>query len=114
MAISKKGCRKIQVSGETFLWKVRKKVSHDERHNDQLGIPIQHASEGQLLIVYLGYCRSEDYGRESVVSITPTMISESIQEAIKLGWNYKEKGKPVALVNNTLTEDTKTSKYKAD
>jgi hypothetical protein len=69
MAISKKGLRKIQVEGENFYWRVRKKISHDEYHNDQLGIPIQHESEGQLLIAYIGYCRSKDYGKESIESI---------------------------------------------
>ncbi len=113
MAISKKGLRKIQVSGEEFYWKVRKKISHDEAHNDQLGIPIQHKSEGQLLMVYVGYCRSEDYGREPLKSITPSIIKECIMTAIELGWKYDEKGKPVSLVNGKLTEDTKTAKWRA-
>ncbi|GEM_PF-3894065 len=40
MAISKKGLRKIQVLNKDFYWRVRKKISHDESHNEQLGIPI--------------------------------------------------------------------------
>ena len=113
MAISKKGLRKIQVAEETFYWKVRKKISHDESHNEQLGIPIQHESGGQLLIAYIGYGRSIDYGRESLESITPCMIKNCILEAIELGWHFDKKEKPISLVNGTLTIDTKTAKWNA-
>ena len=109
MAISKKGFRKIDVNGETFFWKVRKKISHDEAHNDQYGVPIQHQSEGQLLIAYVGFCRSEGYGRESVNSVTPSIVKSCILEAIGLGWKFDISGKPISLVNGTLTKDTKTA-----
>ena len=111
MAISKKGVRKIQVSGEDFYWRVRKKISHDEAHNEQLGIPIQHKNGGQLLIAYIGYGRSKDYGRESVISITPSIIKAYILTAIELGWDFTKKDKPISLVNGELTTDTKTAKW---
>jgi len=113
MAISKKGLRKIRVAEETFYWKVRKKISHDEAHNEQLGIPIQHESGRQLLIAYIGYGRSIGYGRESLQSITPSIIKDCILEAIQLGWNFDKKEKPISLVNGQLTIDTKTAKWKA-
>jgi len=113
MAISKKGLRKIQVSNENFYWRVRKKISHDEAYNEQLGIPIQHESGGQLLIVYIGYGRSEDYGRESLKSITPSKIKNCILKAIELGWNFSKKEKPISMVNGKLTTDTKTAKWEA-
>lgn len=111
MAISKKGLRKIRVSNENFYWRVRKKISHDEAHNEQLGIPIQHENAGQLLIAYIGFGRSEDYGREALKSITPSIIRKCILEAIQLGWNYDKKAKPVSLVDGKLTTDTKTAKW---
>lgn len=114
MAISKKGLRKIQVSGEDFYWRVRKKISHDEAYNEQLGIPIQHESGGQLLIAYVGYGRSKDYGRESLKSITPSIIKECILTAIDLGWQFDKKEKPISLVNGKLTTDTKSAKWEAD
>lgn len=113
MAISKKGFRKIDVDGETFYWKIRKKISHEEAHNDQYGVPIQHQSEGQLLIAYVGFCRSEGYGRQSVNSVTPSVIKRSILEAIGLGWKFDIPGKPISLVNGTLTVDTLTASWGA-
>lgn len=58
MGISRKGFRKITIDENQFLWKIRKNISHNERHNVPLGIPIQHIDGGQLLIVNLGYSRS--------------------------------------------------------
>ena len=113
MAISKKGLRKIEVLNEDFFWRVRKKISHDEAHNEQLGIPIQHESGGQLLIVYIGFGRSKDYGRESLESITPSIIKDCILKAIELGWKFNEKERPIIMVNGKLTFDTKTAKWEA-
>ncbi len=114
MAISKKGFRKIVVNEETFYWKVRKKISHDEYHDDQCAIPIQHESEGQLLFVFLGFCRSEGYGRKSIQSITPKLISEKISEAINLGWKYTVVGNPISCVNGELITDTKWAKVRVE
>ncbi|BDD03893.1 hypothetical protein [Aureibacter tunicatorum] len=111
MAISKKGFRKINVEGDNFYWKVRKKVSHEEAHDDQYGIPIQHESEGQLLFVFVGFCRSKGYGRESINNITPNLIRLKILEAIELGWKYKKPGNLISFVNRELTSDTKTAKW---
>lgn len=99
MAISKKGLRKIRVLNEYFYWRVRKKISHDEAHNEQLGIPIQHESGGQLLIVYVGFGRSQSYGRESLKPITPSIIKGCILKAIKLGWHFDKKESPISMVN---------------
>ncbi len=111
MAISKKGLRKIQVADETFLWKVRKKVSHEEAHDDQLGIPIYYEKSERLLIVFVGYCRSEYPNRVSIQSITPSIIKSKILEAIELGWDYKAKGKIMSLVNGELITDTRMAKF---
>ena len=113
MAIAKKGVRRIEVAGESFYWRVRKKISHDEAHDDQLGIPIQHDTGGQLLIAYIGYGRSEDYGRNSLKSVTPAIIKDCILKAIDLGWQFDQLGKPVSLIDGKLTTDTKTAKWKA-
>jgi hypothetical protein len=112
--MSTKGFRKINVAGENFYWKVRKRISHEEAHNGQLGIPIQHESKGQLLFVYIGFRRSKDYGMESIQSVTPSIIKNCITEAIKLGWQFKTPGRPISLVNGKLTRDTRTAKWAAD
>ncbi len=102
MAISKKGLRAIVVEDETFYWKVRRKVSHNEGHNVEYAIPIQHESEGRLLFVYVGFCRSEDYGRESIASISPKLIRRKILEGIALGWDFRANGAAVYLIGDVL------------
>jgi hypothetical protein len=115
MAIALKGMRKITVNGEVFLWKIRKKISHDEAHNDQYPIPIQHISGGQVLFVFVGFTRAYGgYYNESPESVTPKMIRPLIEKAIQLGWKYSEPGNAISLLNDTLEKDSKTAKWSAD
>ncbi|MDW9382765.1 hypothetical protein [Chryseobacterium sp. JV558] len=101
MAIAKKGLRKIVVKNETFYWKIRKKISHNEQHNSDYRIPILHESEGQILFIIVNFCRSEYYGREAM-AITPALIQSKIIEAINLGWAYSHPGIPISLINGEL------------
>ena len=101
MAISKKGLRKITFSQEVFLWKIKKKASHNERHDNDYEIPIQYESGGQILLACVGFCRSQGYGREPM-EITPSLISSCITEAIGLGWKHKEPEKPIRLIDGKL------------
>jgi hypothetical protein len=101
VAIAKKGLRKIIVTDEVFYWKIRKKISHIERHNVEYDIPVRHESEGQILLINIGFCRSESYGRESM-KITPGLIQSKIIEAIELGWEYRKPGKAIKLMDGEL------------
>lgn len=101
MAIAKKGLRKIIVDDEIFYWKIRKKASHNERHDVEYEIPVQHENEGQILLINAGFCRSESYGREPM-EITPGLIQSKIIEAMELGWEYHQSGKPLRLINGEL------------
>lgn len=101
MAIAKKGLRKIVVDDKIFYWKIRKAVSHREGHDSDYGIPVQHESEGHLLLIYTGFCRSGYYGRIPM-KITPHLIRSKIKEAIKQGWKYDQPGKAVELVDGKL------------
>ncbi len=103
MAFPKKGTRKISVSGENFFWRIRKKVSHNERHDDEIGIPIQHESEGTILIANVGYCRS-GYTKEPISRITPSIIEGCIKLAMEKGWNFKEKGQSFVLDCKSILE----------
>ena len=96
MALPKKGFRKITVDNNQFLWRVRKKVTWNEKHNTPLGIPIQHIDGGQLLIAIIGYARS-GYGEYLMQEITPSLIEKCIRKAIEKGWNFKEEGKKFEL-----------------
>ncbi len=106
MSISLKGFRKINVLGEDFLWKVRKKISHEEWHNDQLAIPVMHVSGGQIFLAYVGYSRS-GYGEYTLEAITPAMIRKCILEAIAGGWQYKVVGPAVTFAGGVLTTDVR-------
>lgn len=114
MAISAKGLRHLSVAGGAFHWKVRKKISWDELHDDQVCIPIQHVSGGQLLVAYIGYARSI-YGaisKHTIFPINPKVIEQYILEAINMGWQYKTPGKPVSIIEGKLTTDTRVAKWK--
>lgn len=102
MAIAKKGLRKIIIADEIFFWKIRKKISHNERHDVEYEIPVQHSSEGQILLINIGFCRSESYGR-APMEVTPGLIQSKINEAIEIGWEYYKQGKPVKLVDGKLS-----------
>lgn len=102
MAISKKGLRKINVNGENFYWKIRKKISHNEAHNSEYRIPIQHEIEGQILFIQVRFCRSYGYDLEPILAVTPRLIKQKIVEAINLGWQFQLKGNPILLSENKL------------
>lgn len=101
MAIAKKGLRQIIVDDKIFYWKIRKKISHNEKHDVEYEIPVQHESEGQILLINVGFCRSESYERESM-EITPSLIQSKVIEAIELGWEYHQPRKSVKLMNGEL------------
>jgi hypothetical protein len=118
MALAKKGLRTIEVGGENFVWKVRKKVAHEEKHGNQLNIPIEHVNGGQLFIAHIGYSRSgyEAYGIEGAGNfreITPAIIAACITKAISLGWQYKCSGKPVSVINGKLTDNALFARWLA-
>jgi hypothetical protein len=104
MALPKKGFRKITVDGNQFLWRVRKKISPNERHNCSLGIPIQHIDGGAIFIAYIGYNRS-GYQENNEFAITPLLIKKCITKAINAGWKYMEKGNPFELDCKELRQD---------
>ncbi len=98
MALPKKGQRKIIVNEQVFYWKVRKKISHNEAHDDRLGIAIQADSDGQILWAKLDYSRSgTGYETKKVLQIKPNLIRKCILKAIDKGWEYNSKGKLMEL-----------------
>ena len=118
MTLAKKGLRTIAVAGEKFVWRVRRKVSHEEKHGAPLDIPIQHLHGGQLFIAHVSYARSgyeacEMEGTGTLRKVTPATSKDCIVRAISLGWQYKGSGKPMSIVNDTLTEQTLAAKWLA-
>lgn len=102
MSFPKKGSRKITIDGEVFYWRVRKKMTHNEKHNDSISIPIQHKSCASILLANLGYCRAGELGgypSNPIPNITPALIELCIRFGISNGWNHLEKGKPFHIYN---------------
>ncbi|SHE78881.1 hypothetical protein [Dysgonomonas macrotermitis] len=96
MAIPKKGSRKITIDNNIFVWKIKKHPSHNERHDVDYLIPIQHIDGGQILLVRLGYCRS-GYSLSPIQEITPSIIKRCIKEATIKGWHFDKKAAPLVL-----------------
>lgn len=90
MSMPIKGSRKIVVDGNEFIWKVKKHPSHNERHNVDYLVPVQHISGGQIVLLSIGYNRS-GYSSRNTFTITPSIISKCIKFAIAQGWQFKEK-----------------------
>lgn len=105
MAIPQKGSRKIVVDGNEFIWKIKKYPSHNERHDVDYRIPIQHVEGGQLLLVPLGYCRFWEYNGSHFFPITPSIIEKCIKLAIKDGWKYLEKLPPLTKNCSTVLKE---------
>lgn len=95
MAMSRKGSRKIVIDGNEFIWKIKKCLSHNERHDMMYQIPIQHIGGGQILLVSTGFCRSYNYEGSRVFQITPSIIAKCIEHAIEEGWQFMEKLPPI-------------------
>jgi hypothetical protein len=111
MTLLKKGQRTIEVDGEKFVWKIRRKISHEECHDAELNIPIQHISGGRVFIAHISYSRS-GYARQGLretndfKQVTPAIIASNIKAAIALGWQYKIMGKPISIIGGGFTENT--------
>lgn len=106
MALPKKGQRKITVNESVFYWKVRKKISHNEGHDDRLGIAIQSESGGQILWAKIDYARSgEGYEPKKVLQIKPNLIRKCVLKAIDEGWQYESKGKLFELDCTAFSAD---------
>lgn len=97
--MSATGYRKINVLGENFLWKVRKRTTHP--YDDELEVPIKHVSGGQLLIVLLRLSHQGLYGI-SDTEITSVMVRDCIMKAVDKGWEFRRAGAPVFLDNGRL------------
>ncbi len=93
MAIPKRGSRKTIIDGNTFLWKIRKHPTHNERHDVDYLIPVQHIEGGQVLLLSMGYNRS-GYRNDYLFMITPGMLADCIKDAISEGWNFRCKQPP--------------------
>ncbi len=94
MAFPKKGTRTIIVDTHIFLWKIKKCPSHNEKHDIQYEIPIQHILGGQVFLASVGYCRSVGYHQNETFAITPALIEKCIRYAQSQGWDFLKKLPP--------------------
>lgn len=101
MAIPKKGARKIIVNNHNFKWLIRKKVSYTQScyGDGKLHVAIElEENPGTSLFVVTDRKHPEDICTEIIKSVIPSDVANWIQQAIALGWNPSEKGKPLQVV----------------
>lgn len=93
MATPARGCRKIVVDGEPYLWRIRQKTNDES--DERIGI--QHAKKaGSTLVESLRRFRPS----ECVITkpVVPSEVAEIIRIAIKQGWLPNEV-RPQFLLN---------------
>tara|TARA_B100000674_G_C37398270_1_gene715072 strand:+ start:49 stop:375 length:327 start_codon:yes stop_codon:yes gene_type:complete len=103
MAISKKGTRNIVVNDVEYIWKITKKPSYTQELGwSNLQVAIQKKENGLCtLIVDSGHIHSESIGLKEHYSkdrkfkpVTPKLVQDFINQALKNGWNPSKKGSP--------------------
>ena len=98
MAIPKKGTRKIKINELEYRWLIRKKATYGQT---DYGIGKLHVAveldekPGTSLFIYTDRKHPKDIETEVVNPIKPSDISKWIKQALLIGWNPSEKGKPL-------------------
>ncbi|WP_149867903.1 hypothetical protein [Cellvibrio sp. PSBB023] len=91
MSIPKKGSRKIIVGENEFLWLIRSKPTYSQ---DCLGAEMTAVVElvelnGSILRITFPFSRPDTSLKLKSGSVTPSMVEQSIKNAISQGWNPK-------------------------
>ena len=107
MTIPKKGTRKIEVNELNFRWLIRKKATYTQSDYGigKLHVAIELEEDpGTSLFIYTDRKHPKDIGTEIVNPIKPFDISNWIKQALDLGWNPSESGKPfrTKIVNERM------------
>ncbi|NOU95606.1 hypothetical protein GC093_20575 [Paenibacillus sp. LMG 31456] len=97
MTLSKKGSRKIIVNDEEFRWIISPSkdfISLIAEHGHEKGRRIEVYIKSDINRLWVEFPHIDD---QNLKVITPKDTSFIISEAIKQGWNPKEKGKPMVF-----------------
>jgi len=96
MSINRKGSRRITVSGETYLWRIRDNWDHIKvviQHEDEKHQFLNSTTESGVML------------NGKTPPITPKIIEDLIKQALDRGWDpFAKTGKPIYIKMN-LPED---------
>jgi len=88
MSVTKKGSRRIVVSGRAYLWHVRKKPTYTQSAfggGMRVAIQAARAESTCVLIVNLGVSRPDSWIRPHHTGLTPATVRTIIEHALTSG-----------------------------
>lgn len=88
MSLPKKGSRTIEMEGSTYLWRIRKKPTYSQKLGTPMLVAIQRIEPLALsvLVVNCAVSRPNNVLSPHQTGITPAMVRDMIDEALKAGW----------------------------
>ena len=93
--LSKKGLRKLEYNGVTFGWMVRSKPTYMQgAFKTPMTIAIQSigVESPKVLYVILNIERPDNWSEPNKYQITPMLIKNIIEKALKNGWKHDAGG----------------------
>jgi hypothetical protein len=100
MALSKKGLRKLKHHGVVFGWTIRSKPTYSQAaFADRMTLAVQsmNTESSTILHVTLSMSRPDNWISPHQTQITPKVIRNIIDMALKSGWQYDAGGKAYEL-----------------
>jgi hypothetical protein len=99
MALIKKGTRGINVDGEEYRWRIRKKPTYDQgAFATAMTFAVEHSdAEGSTLIVTTTVPRPDNWLLKRSASVTPARVADAIRQALRCGWSPGVSGTPFIL-----------------
>ncbi len=100
MALSKKGLRKLKHHGVVFGWTIRSKPTYSQAaFADRMTLAVQsiNTESSTILHVTLNMSRPDNWISLHQTPVTPTVIRDIIDMALKSGWQYDAGGKAYEL-----------------
>jgi len=92
MALSKKGLRKLEYKEITFGWRIRAKPTYSQgafRSPMTLAIQSMDTESPKILHVTLDIDRPDNWIASHQTQITPEVIRQIIDTALKTGWQLR-------------------------
>jgi hypothetical protein len=98
MTIPKRGSRRIEVDGEAFLWRVRKRPTADQRSGrTPLLIAIASEQGGPALIVRCLFSHPSNEVALHAEAVTPAQVAAYVREGKRAGWAPTKPGRAFEL-----------------
>ncbi|MCG8572064.1 MAG: hypothetical protein MJB14_18160 [Spirochaetes bacterium] len=95
--LSKKGLRNIKYNGLEYGWKIRSKPTYRQGAFETpmtLAVQSMVTDSPKILHVTLNITRPDNWINPHNLTISPKIIKDIIEKALKSGWQYDKGGKP--------------------